>query len=334
MERSWRTAPFCLWGATQGNVTDSKRGLFRLEQKQYYGGQAVIDGVMMRGKKTLVTAVRHPKGEIVTDVQQLAALYSGRARRLPLIRGVVVMIESMVLGIKSLMYSANVSLEEEGEKVSGGMIWLLMAVALGMVVTLFFIVPLLLTKLLHIQSSLLFNLVDGLIRITIFVLYLKLMGLMKDLKRVFAYHGAEHKTVNAYEAGVPLEVQSVKHYSTAHVRCGTSFLFAVVIISVLVFALVGIHSTWLMVLSRILLVPVIAGVSYEVIYFAGRHSDNVIARVVSKPGLWLQSLTTSEPDEGQLEVAIAALRRVIEIEEPREELVHATDGTEPAPSSL
>ena len=301
-----------------------------MAEKHHYGGQAVIDGVMMRGQKTLVTAVRHPKGEIVTDVQQLAALYSGRARRLPFLRGVIVMIESLVLGIKSLMYSANVSLEEEGEKVSGGMIWLLLAVALGMVVTLFFIIPLLLTKLLHIESSLLFNLVDGLIRITIFILYLKLMGLMKDLRRVFAYHGAEHKTVNAYEAGVPLEVASVKPYSTAHVRCGTSFLFAVVIISVLVFALVGIHATWLMVLSRILLVPVIAGVSYELIYFAGRHSDNVIARVVSRPGLWLQALTTSEPDDNQIEVAIAALTRVIALEHPGDELVAAGDSVEPA----
>jgi uncharacterized protein YqhQ len=235
---------------------------------------------------------------------------------MPLIRGVVVLVESLVLGIKSLMYSANVSLDEEEEKVSRGMIWLILAVALGMVVTLFFIVPLLLTKLLHIQSPLLFNLVDGLIRIAIFTLYLRLMGLMGDLRRVFAYHGAEHKTVNAYENGAALEVASVRPYSTAHVRCGTSFLFAVVIISVLVFALVGVRATWLMVLSRIVLVPVISGLSYELIYFAGRHSDNPIARLVSRPGLWLQSLTTREPDDGQIEVAIVALRKVIEADQP------------------
>lgn len=286
-----------------------------MAERHYYGGQAVIDGVMMRGQKTLVTAVRHPKGDIVTDTQALSPLYSGRARRMPFVRGVIVMIESLLLGIKSLMFSANISLEEEEEKVSGGMIWLILILALGLVVGLFFILPLLLTKLLHIQSSLLFNLVDGLIRVVFFIIYLRLMGLMKDLKRVFAYHGAEHKTVNAYEAGVPLEVGSVRRYSTAHVRCGTSFLFAVVIISVLVFALAGVHSTWLMILSRIVLVPVIAGISYELIYFAGRHTDNVIARIVSRPGLWLQSLTTREPDDSQIEVAIAALKKVIESEE-------------------
>ncbi len=288
-----------------------------MSEKQYYGGQAVIDGVMMRGQKTLVTAVRHPKGEVVTDVQALSPMYSGAARRMPFVRGVIVMIESLVLGIKSLMFSANVSLEEEEEKVSGGMIWLILILALGMVVGLFFILPLLLTKLLHIQSSILFNLVDGLIRVTFFVIYLRLMGLMKDLKRVFAYHGAEHKTVNAYEAGVPLQVDSVRRYSTAHVRCGTSFLFAVVIISVLVFALAGLHATWLMILSRIVLVPVIAGISYEIIYFAGRHSDNIVARIVSRPGLWLQSLTTREPDDSQIEVAITALNKVIESEQPQ-----------------
>jgi uncharacterized protein YqhQ len=286
-----------------------------MAERHYYGGQAVIDGVMMRGQKTLVTAVRRPRGDIVTDTQALAPLYSGTARRMPFVRGIIVMIESLVLGIKSLMFSANISLEEEEEKVSGGMIWLILILALGLVVGLFFILPLLLTKLLHIQSSLLFNLVDGLIRVVFFIIYLRLMGLMKDLKRVFAYHGAEHKTVNAYEAGVPLEIERVRQHSTAHVRCGTSFLFAVVIISVLVFALAGVHSTWLMVLSRIVLVPVIAGISYELIYFAGRHTDNVVARIVSRPGLWLQSLTTREPDDSQIEVAVAALKKVIETEE-------------------
>jgi uncharacterized protein YqhQ len=287
-----------------------------MAERTYYGGQAVIDGVMMRGKSTLVTAVRHPGGDIVTDTQMLSALYSGRARHMPFLRGVIVMIESLILGIKSLMYSANISLDEEDEKVSGPMLWVMLAVAMGLVVTLFFIVPLLLTKLLHIQSSLIFNLVDGLIRVTIFVLYLKAMGLMKDLKRVFAYHGAEHKTVNAYEAGVPLTTESVKKYSTAHVRCGTSFLFAVVVISVLVFALAGVHSTGAMVILRIVLVPVISGISYEVIYFAGRHSDNVVARIVSTPGLWLQTLTTREPDDSQIEVAIVALQKVIDAEQP------------------
>ena len=172
------------------------------------------------------------------------------------------------------------------------------------------------TKLFNIESSLLFNLVDGLIRITILVAYLGLMGFLPELKKVFSYHGAEHKTVNAYENGVPLETEDVKKFSTAHVRCGTSFTFTVLIIAVLVFSLVGVHQTWLMVLSRIILIPVIASISYEVIYLSGRHTDNWLVKIISKPGLLLQSLTTREPDEAKLEVGIAALRKVIETEQP------------------
>jgi uncharacterized protein YqhQ len=303
-----------------------------MAQRQYYGGQAVMEGVMMRGKKTLVTAVRHPKGNIVTNMQMLAPLYTGTARRAPFLRGVIIMIESLILGIKSLMYSANIALDEEEEKVSGGVIWVMLIVAMAIVVTLFFIVPLLLTRLLNIESSILFNLVDGVIRITIFIIYLRLMGLMKDLRRVFAYHGAEHKTVNAYEAGVPLDVENVRRYSTAHVRCGTSFLFSVVIISIFVFALVGIHGVWWMILSRIVLVPVIAGISYEFIYFAGRHTDNPVFRILSKPGLWMQTMTTRQPDDGQIEVAIAALKQVIAAEEPETAAQStAVETTLPAP---
>ena len=270
---------------------------------------------MMRGRKTMVTAVRRPRGELAIDVQPLSTLYAGRLRRTPFVRGIIVLIESLVLGIKSLFYSANVSLEEEGEKLSGGLVWIMMVVALGLAVALFFIVPLLLTKLLHISSSLLFNLVDGLIRVAIFIAYLKLVTLMPDIKRVFAYHGAEHKAVNAYEAGVPLEPEAIKNYSKAHMRCGTSFLFAVVIIAIIVFALFGLHSTWLMVLSRIILIPVIAALGYEVIYFGGRHASNRFVRIILAPGLWLQALTTREPDDSQLEVAIMALKKVMELDE-------------------
>lgn len=277
-----------------------------------------MEGVMMRGRKTMVTAIRRPRGELAIDVQPLSALYSGRLRRTPFIRGIIVLIESLVLGIKSLLYSANAALEEEGEKLSGGLVWIMMVVALGLAVALFFIVPLLLTKLLNISSSLLFNLVDGLIRVAIFIAYLKLMTLAPDLKRVFAYHGAEHKVVNAYEAGVSLEVEAVKNYSKAHMRCGTSFLFAVVIISIIVFALFGLHSTWLMVLSRILLIPVIAALGYEVIYFGGRHASNRFVRIIMAPALWLQALTTREPDDSQLEVALSALKGVMEADQVEE----------------
>ena len=284
-------------------------------KKVYYGGQAVIEGVMMRGQKAMVTAVRRPGGGLAIDTQPLPTIYTGWMRQTPLIRGIIVLIEALVLGIKSLLYSANVSLEEEGEKVSGGLIWVMVAVALVLAVTLFFIAPLFLTRLLNINSPLVFNLVDGFIRVAIFIVYLKVMTLVPDIKRVFAYHGAEHEAVNAYEAGVPLEVETVRGYSTAHVRCGTSFMFVVLMLSIFVFALVGLHSPWLMVLSRIVLIPVIAALGHEVIYFGARHINNGLVRAILAPGLWLQALTTREPDDSQLEVALSALKKVVETDE-------------------
>jgi len=282
-----------------------------------YGGQAVIEGVMIRGQKAAVTAVRRPSGGLTTNVQPLSALYTSWMRKTPLIRGIIVLIEAMVLGIKSLLYSANVSLEEEEEEISGKAVWLMIAMALVLVVVLFFIVPLFVTRLVnpYIGSSLVFHLIEGLIRLVIFIAYLKLVGLLPDIKRVFTYHGAEHKVVNAYEHGVPMEVEAVKKYSTAHVRCGTSFLFVVLIIAIVVFALVGRPSIWLMVLSRILLIPVIAALGYEVIYFGARHTNNPLVRVILAPGLWLQKLTTKEPDDSQVEVALAALQKAMEIDQ-------------------
>lgn len=291
--------------------------------RTYYGGQAVIEGVMMRGRKNRVTAVRRPNGEMVVDTQPLASIYTGRMRTAPLIRGIIVLIETLVLGIKTLLYSANVALEEEEEKVGGLFIWAMIAVSLGFAVVVFFMAPLFLTKLFGIDSPLLFNLVEGFVRLAIFITYLALVRLIPDIKRTFAYHGAEHKAVNAYEAGVPLEEEAVKRYSTAHTRCGSSFLFVVLMIAIIVFALVGLPSLWIMVLSRIVLVPVIAALGYEVIYFGSRHSENGLVRAVMTPGLWLQTLVTREPDDGQLEVALTALRKVIEIEEPEEEAAAA-----------
>ncbi len=287
-------------------------------KKFYYGGQAVVDGVMMRGRKTMVTVVRRSDGELAVDTQSLAAMYTGRMRQTPLARGVIVIVEALVLGIKSLLYSANVSLEEEGEKVSGGLIWGILAISLALAVALFFMVPLFLTRLLNINSAVVFNLVEGIIRVIIFIIYLRLVTLMPDIRRVFAYHGAEHKAVNAYEAGVPLEVEAVRRYSTAHTRCGTSFLFVVMLISIVVFAVTGLHSVWLMALSRIILVPVIAALGYEVIYFGARHTDNAVVRVLLAPGLWLQGLTTREPDALQVEVAVSALKRAVEADQIEE----------------
>jgi uncharacterized protein YqhQ len=286
----------------------------------YYGGQAVIEGVMIRGRKAMVTAVRRPNGGMAMDVKPLSPIYTGWMRRTPLMRGIIVLIEAMALGIKSLLYSANVSLEEEKEEISGKTAWAMIAVALVLAIVLFLIIPLFLTRLInpYIGSSLVFHLIEGFIRIVIFIAYLKLVGLIPDIKRVFTYHGAEHKVVNAFEDGVPMEVEAVRKYDTAHVRCGTSFLFAVLIIAIVVFSLVGRPSLWLMVLSRILLIPVIAALGYEVIYFGANHIKNALVRAVLAPGLWLQTLTTKEPEDSQIEVALSAIKKVVEIDQLEE----------------
>ncbi len=278
----------------------------------------------------MAIAVRRPSGEITVETQSLPTIYTGWVRKAPFLRGIIFMIENLVLGIKTLLYSANISLEEEEEEISGKLAWLVVFFSLAFSVVLFFLVPLFLTRLLNIESSLLFNLVDGLIRVAIFIIYLFAMSFVPDIRRVFSYHGAEHKTVNAYEADVPLELEKIKRHSTAHVRCGTSFIFVVVIISIIVFSLVGLHAAWLMVLSRIVLIPVIAAIGYEIIYFSGRHADNILVRITSAPGLWLQSLTTREPDDSQLDVALSALKGVMDIEgteeaEQTEEIIGRSD---------
>jgi len=294
-----------------------------MDKRFYYGGQAVIEGVMMRGRKAAVIAVRRPNGEVVIEPQPLPGISTGKARRIPLIRGVVALIETMVLGIKALLHSANLSMEEEEEKekISGWVAWGAMVGSVALVVALFFLAPLFLANLVggYIQSSIVFHLIEGFIRLGIFIAYLKSMTLSPSIRRVFAYHGAEHKVVNAYEAGVPLEMEAVKRYSTAHVRCGTSFLFIVLIIAIIVFALIGRPSLGVMVLSRVVLIPAIAALGYEATYFGARHSDSRLVKAFLAPGLWLQGLTTNEPDDSQLEVALSALKRMVEIDGVGEE---------------
>ncbi len=286
-----------------------------------YGGQAVIEGVMMRGLRVVVTAVRRPGGGIALDTQLLPSISTSRARKVPLIRGILVLIETMVLGIKSLVYSAEVSMEEEEEKLSGRATGGIVAGSIAFAVAVFFIAPLFLTRILdnYIESSIVFHLVEGFIRMAIFLAYLKILTLIPSLGRLFAYHGAEHKAVNAYEAGAPLELEAVRKFSTAHTRCGTSFLFVVMIIAIVVFAFIGRPSLWLMVLSRVALVPVIAGLGYEVTQFGARHTGNSFIRAFLTPGLWLQRMTTKEPDDSQLEIGISALRRAVEIDQLEEE---------------
>jgi hypothetical protein len=284
----------------------------------YYGGQAVIEGVMMRGKEGIAVSVRQADGTLTVTKEPLAEIYRGRFREMPVVRGVIVLIETLVLGTQALLHSAQVaSVEEEEERIPTALLWGTIATSLAFAVALFFLVPLFITRYLldpYISSAIVSNIVEGLIRVGIFIAYLKLIGLMPDIKRVFAYHGAEHKVVNAYEAGSPLEIGAVKGYSTAHARCGTGFIFIVLIIAIFVFALLGRPTLWVSILSRIVLIPVIAAIGYEVMKFMANHINNGVVRILLAPGLMLQAMTTREPDDSQLEAAISALNGVIEID--------------------
>jgi len=289
-----------------------------MEQSFHYGGQAVIEGVMMLGKEGVAISVRQPNGELSVVKQPLASIYKGRLREMPFIRGFIILVETLVLGTQALLRSAQIASAEEGDqKIPTGVLWGTAAVSLALGVVLFLMVPLFATRYLidpYIESALLSNIYEGLIRIGIFIAYLKLISLIPDIKRVFAYHGAEHKVVNAYEAGVPLEVEAVRSYSTAHARCGTAFLFIVLIVAIFVFALVGQPALWIRILSRIALIPVIAVISYEIMKLGARHMNNRIVRTLLAPGLMLQSITTREPDDSQIEAAISALNEVIKID--------------------
>jgi uncharacterized protein YqhQ len=281
----------------------------------YYGGQAVMEGVMMRGRKSIAVAVRRPNGEISLTSQPLASIYKGRARNWPFIRGIIVLIETLALGTQTLLHSAQIAAAEEEETISPVLLWGSVVIAVAFAVALFFVAPLLLTRYLidpFISSSLVSNIIEGIIRIGIFIAYLKIISLMPDVKRLFTYHGAEHKVVNAYEAGMPLEVDYVRKYSTAHTRCGTSFLLAVLVISIFVFALLGRPSIWISILSRIILIPVIAAIGYEFVRFGAGHHQNILVRALLAPGLMLQSMTTGEPDDRQLETALSAMKKVVE----------------------
>jgi uncharacterized protein YqhQ len=269
---------------------------------------------MIRGRNSMAIAVRKMDGVIDISSRPLATLYKGKWREVPFIRGVIALIEAVVLGTGALMYSAQVSTETEQEKITPGMIWGSVIVGVVLAVALFFVLPLLAARLLDpfIPSAFISNLIEGLIRIVFFIVYLALIGRMKDIREIFAYHGAEHMSVNAYEGGAPLEVDPVRNYSTAHTRCGTSFLLVVLVLSILVFALLGRPSIWISIASRILLLPVIAALSYELIKFEAAYSHNRFIHVLLVPGLWLQSMTTRQPDDRQLEVAIAAMRKALE----------------------
>src|SRR3954454_10684739 len=301
------------------------------------GGQAVLEGVMMRGVSTWAVAVRKPLpeqlheggldaeevplGEIEVSSQPLTSvLKKHRLLRLPLIRGVVALGESLAIGFKALGISANAQLPEDEQEISGGVWAGTVVVSILLAVGLFFVIPVGLTSLIkdQLDSSFLFWLVEGILRTTIFLLYILALSRLRDLRRVFEYHGAEHKTISCYEAGLPLTPANAQRFSRLHPRCGTSFLLIVMIVAIFLFAPIGLPAWYFLVLSRILGVPLIAGISFEIIKFAGRNRRKRWVRAVMWPGLMLQKLTTREPDLDQLAVAIAAMDAVLAVETPGE----------------
>ena len=285
------------------------------------GGQAVLEGVMMRGPSNWALAVRKPDGEIAqVDREINSVMARHRVFRLPVIRGVIALGESLAIGFRALAISANYAAQEEGEdgevstELSRGSMIFAFALAIGFALMLFKVTPALLTNWLPIEQTFLFVVVEGLIRVGIFIGYILVISLLPDLKRVFQYHAAEHKAINAYEAGEELEPAKVQRFSLIHPRCGTAFLLWVMVIAIFVFAFLGRPDWHWLIASRILLLPLIAGLAYELIRFAGKHTDNRVLMTLLAPGLWLQRLTTREPSLDQIEVSIRALREVLRLE--------------------
>jgi uncharacterized protein YqhQ len=285
------------------------------------GGQAVLEGVMMRGPSNWSLAVRKPDGEIAQVNREINSVMARhRFFRLPIIRGIIALGESLAIGFRALAISANYAAQEESDdeevstEIGRGALIFAFAIAIGFALLLFKVTPALVTSWLPIETTGTFVVVEGLIRVTLFILYLVLISLLPDLRRVFQYHAAEHKAINAYEAGDDLEPATVQRYSLIHPRCGTAFLLWVMVIAIFVFAFFGQPVWYWLITSRILLLPVIAGIAYELIRFAGKHTDNRFLMTLLAPGLWLQRLTTREPTLDQLEVSIRALKDVLKRE--------------------
>jgi uncharacterized protein YqhQ len=290
------------------------------EKRVYYGGQAVMEGVMIRGPRSMAIACRRPDGGIAVRRQELGSLYAGPMRRFPFVRGVIVLWETLALGMRALMWSSNVALGVEEQETDSAPMLGIAVLSLVVVGGIFFAGPLLLANLLDsvLGNGTLVIVAEGLIRLLIIIAYVSVIGLLPDIRRVYEYHGAEHKSIHALEAGDPLVPASVQRHPTAHVRCGTSFLLTVVIVSVVVFAAVGSPDLWLRVVSRVVLIPVIASISYELIRLGGTFESNPITRVLMWPNLALQAITTKPCDESQVEVALAALKEVLAAEKALE----------------
>lgn len=293
--------------------------------EQFYGGQAVIEGVMMRGKKSMAVAVRNMQGEVVLHEETLTAkIYTQSWGQWPFVRGLALLWDALGLGIRSLMWSADVAMQEEGEEqieFTGPVAWGTVAASMSFAIVVFFLLPNVASRWIASfanDSIVVDAVIEGALRMVLFLAYLWAIGFIPDIRRVFGYHGAEHKTINAYEAGDPLTVESVQKHSVQHTRCGTSFLLYVMVISIVLFApltFAWIEQTWLALLlrfiSRLLLIPIVAGIAYEIIRFSARNEDNPFISQLIKPGLLLQKMTTREPDDGMVEVSIKALLPVL-----------------------
>jgi len=284
------------------------------EQSLAFGGQALIEGIMMRSRNYLVMCVRRPDGEIATDAHEVSSLTRrNRVLGLPVVRGVVAMLEAMYWGMKGIFHSADVSLE--GEQEEFGLSDYLLVVAMVVVISsIFMVVPFVLTNYLHLEGFM-FSLVEALVRLGMFTGYLYVISRWGEMRRVLQYHGAEHKSINAYEAGAQMTVEEVAKYPRLHPRCGTSFLFIVVLTSVVVFSLVPSDNLVMRIVYRVLLIPVLAGLSFEVLLLSNKHQDSAVIRLMTAPGLWFQRLTTKEPEPDMIEVAIRALDEVRRLEE-------------------
>ncbi len=299
------------------------------------GGQAVMEGVMMKSSTFMSTSVRKKDGKIVTKNEKLKPhknTFINKISKAPFIRGVFNLIEILIIGIRTLIWSANISLEEEEEQITNKEIFWLLFTSLGLAVLLFVALPYFATGFLGInetKSPILFNLVDGMIKILLFVTYIAVISLMPDIKRLFQYHGAEHKSVHCYEHGLPLTIANVKKFTTKHPRCGTSFMMIVLIVSIFVFTLLpvlakafyvdftalnGIVQKLILFPIRILFIPIIAGISYEILKFGAKYDKNPIMKVLVLPGVLVQYLSTKEPDNKQIEVAIKSLKEVLKAE--------------------
>jgi uncharacterized protein YqhQ len=280
-----------------------------------YGGQALIEGVLMRGRDAIAVALRHPDGRIVFATERLDAGFHGtRWSKMPFVRGLVVLYETLIVGTRWLVRSANVQAEEDGVELGKGSIALMLGLTLLAGIGIFFLLPLFIASVTtaNVDNGLVQHVVEGLVRVAIFIGYLVLISRAPDIRRVFQYHGAEHMTIHALEAGDPLTVGEVRKYPTAHQRCGTEFLVIVIILSIFAFSLVGRQTPLVMIASRILLIPVIAAVGYELLKLGARHRSNPVVKVLLYPGLLVQMITTKQPSDDMIEVAIVSMEQALE----------------------